>query len=67
MSYVAGATGAPRLAGCLMSIDCHISAIHPGGDHQIVVGEVVEIAAADPAANAKPLLFFCGRYAAVAE
>jgi flavin reductase (DIM6/NTAB) family NADH-FMN oxidoreductase RutF len=44
-----------------------ISAIHPGGDHQIVVGEVVEIATADPAANAKPLLFFCGRYAAVAE
>jgi len=67
VSFTAGATGAPRLTGSLMTIDCRISAIHPGGDHQIVVGEVIEIVTTDPETNTKPLLFFCGRYAGLGE
>jgi flavin reductase (DIM6/NTAB) family NADH-FMN oxidoreductase RutF len=67
VEYVSGATGAPRLTGSLMSIDCEISAVHPGGDHQIVVGEVIEIVAADVTASVKPLLYFGGRYANVSD
>jgi len=65
VGYSAGATGAPRLDGCLMNIDCRINAIHPGGDHRIVVGDVVEIATADPDAGVTPLLYYGGGYAAV--
>lgn len=67
VEYVLGDSGAPRLAGCLMNIDCHIDAVHPGGDHQIVVGEVLEIVMADPELGVKPLLFYGGRYGEVAD
>jgi flavin reductase (DIM6/NTAB) family NADH-FMN oxidoreductase RutF len=67
VEYTSGTTGAPRLDGCLMSIECRISAVHPGGDHQIVVGEVIEILSADDRHGARPLLYFGGRYANVAE
>lgn len=62
VDFSAGDSGAPRLAGALMTIDCRIQAIHPGGDHQIVVGDVLDIATND----GKPLLYFGGRYAELA-
>jgi flavin reductase (DIM6/NTAB) family NADH-FMN oxidoreductase RutF len=65
VEYTPGSTGAPRLAACLMTIECRVSAVHPGGDHQIVVGEVIEIVSAET--GARPLLYFGGRYANVAE
>lgn len=34
-------TGVPILAESLGWLDCVVQAIHPGGDHRIVVGEVV--------------------------
>lgn len=67
VSYVAGATDAPRLSGTLMSIDCRVSAVHDGGDHKIVVGEVVEIVTADEDTLAKPLLYYGGGYASLAD
>lgn len=66
VAHGAGATGAPRLEGALMSIDCRIHAVHAGGDHQIVVGDVVEIITADPGSGAQPLLYYRGGYANVA-
>ncbi len=65
VAFSAGATGAPRLDGALMCIDCRINAIHAGGDHQIVVGDVVEITTADPDSGTEPLLFYCGAYGCV--
>jgi 3-hydroxy-9,10-secoandrosta-1,3,5(10)-triene-9,17-dione monooxygenase reductase component len=67
IEYTAGSTGAPRLSGCLMSIECRISAVHPGGDHQIVVGEVIEILSAEVGDDVQPLLYFGGRYAKLAD
>lgn len=66
VAYSAGATGAPRIDGALMCIDCRIHAMHAGGDHQIVVGDVIEITTADPDSGAEPLLYYCGGYANVA-
>lgn len=34
-------TGSPVLAGSMAWLDCTVDAIHPGGDHLIVVGAVV--------------------------
>ena len=38
----AGATGAPILEEAAAFMECRVQAIHPAGDHSIVVGEVVE-------------------------
>lgn len=47
--------GAPVLEGALAWVDCTIDAVHPGGDHLIVVCAVRAIGA-DP--DRHPLLFF---------
>jgi flavin reductase (DIM6/NTAB) family NADH-FMN oxidoreductase RutF len=67
VTHEIGTSGAPRLAGSLMNIDCRINAVHAGGDHQIVVGEVLTIVSADLESGVKPLLYFGGRYADIAE
>jgi flavin reductase (DIM6/NTAB) family NADH-FMN oxidoreductase RutF len=38
----AGSTGAPILEEAPAFLECRVQAIHPAGDHSIVVGEVVE-------------------------
>lgn len=46
----------PLLSGCLAHIVCRRHAVHPGGDHRIVVGEVVDLELRDAAAD--PLVYF---------
>lgn len=41
LAYRAETTGAPVLADAIAWLDCRVAAVHPGGDHSIVVGEVV--------------------------
>ena len=53
-----GATGTPVLDGALAYAECRVYRIEPGGDHVIILGEVVAAAADD----AVPLLYFRGRY-----
>jgi flavin reductase (DIM6/NTAB) family NADH-FMN oxidoreductase RutF len=67
VSYIVGATGAPRLAGVLLSIDCRITAVHEGGDHKIVIGEVTEIITTNADDTRKPLLYYSGRYAGLGD
>jgi len=55
-----GETGAPILEDCLAYLECRVAQELPGGDHTIFVGEVV--AAGEPAQDARPLLFYRGRY-----
>jgi flavin reductase (DIM6/NTAB) family NADH-FMN oxidoreductase RutF len=55
--------GAPRLDGAAVSLCCVTQRIHEGGDHWIVVGEVVAIHR--PEEPLPPLVFFSGRYAAL--
>ena len=52
-------TGAPRISGVLAWIDCDIEQIHPGGDHDIVVGRVRDLEAAQ---ERGPLVFYRGGY-----
>lgn len=66
VAHERGTTGAPVLAGALLSIECTVSSIVPGGDHQIMLGEVRRIVSND-SPGIEPLLYFGGRYAAVAK
>jgi flavin reductase (DIM6/NTAB) family NADH-FMN oxidoreductase RutF len=42
LSCVSGVTGSPLLVDSIASFDCRLHATHPGGDHSIFVGEVVQ-------------------------
>ena len=53
------ATGSPILDDAVAWIDCETEAIHSAGDHDIVVGRVVDL---DVAAPRPSLLFFQGGY-----
>jgi len=55
------ATGAPLIEGALAVLECRTHARHPGGDHLIVLGEVLALATRHPAAS-RPLVFFASRY-----
>ncbi len=50
--YRLGTTGAPILEEAIAHVECQVRDIHAGGDHSIVVGEVVE---AGVAKDADPL------------
>jgi flavin reductase (DIM6/NTAB) family NADH-FMN oxidoreductase RutF len=52
--------GGPLLEGCMAALGCRTHGIHEGGDHWIVVGEVVATYRADE--GGPPLVFFSGRY-----
>jgi 3-hydroxy-9,10-secoandrosta-1,3,5(10)-triene-9,17-dione monooxygenase reductase component len=54
-----GRSGAPILAGALAHVQCELEAVHPGGDHEIVVGRVVDM---EIRRDAYPLLFFRGSF-----
>jgi len=55
-----GVTGSPLIEDTLATIDCTVEAVHPGGDHSILVGRVEELGVGDP--DADPLLFYRGEY-----
>jgi len=54
-----GAGGAPILKDSLGVFECERHAVHDGGDHHILIGQVVK---ASFDAGLDPLLFFRGRY-----
>ncbi len=63
LAYDRGLGDAPLLDGCTARFECRHSAGHDGGDHLIVVGEVLRIVQADLA----PLVFHRGRYVTLGD
>jgi 3-hydroxy-9,10-secoandrosta-1,3,5(10)-triene-9,17-dione monooxygenase reductase component len=53
-------SGAPLIHGALAWLDCRIEAVHPAGDHYLVLGRVDHLRAAD----GEPLLFYRGTFGA---
>jgi flavin reductase (DIM6/NTAB) family NADH-FMN oxidoreductase RutF len=53
-----GSNGAAILDGVLGYVECKIKECHDGGDHTIVVGDIIEA----HASGERPLIFFKGRY-----
>ena len=57
-------TGVALLDGALSTFECRTTEVHPGGDHSIVVGEVVSVATS--AHPGEALLYYRGRYVTLA-
>jgi 3-hydroxy-9,10-secoandrosta-1,3,5(10)-triene-9,17-dione monooxygenase reductase component len=53
----------PLLEGVLATLQCRVAARHPGGDHEIVVGEVLDATSH----HGEPLLYFRGQYGRLAQ
>lgn len=57
-----GRLGLPVLDGALAAMECRVEHVYPGGDHKIVVGELVHGVCYDE--EAAPLVYFKGEYSA---
>lgn len=55
-----GSTGAPLAAGALGVIECELAEIYAGGDHDLFLGQVVEVRLGDTRKG--PLIFHEGGY-----
>jgi flavin reductase (DIM6/NTAB) family NADH-FMN oxidoreductase RutF len=56
-------TGTPILDGALAALECRTTAVHDGGDHSIVVGEVLGVTGpVQRDAEGGPLIYHAGRY-----
>ncbi len=53
-------SGCPVLPGCIVGMECRKHAIYDGGDHVIIVGEVLNFHSEE--GDGRPLLFYQGRY-----
>lgn len=56
-------SGAPLIAGALAWLDCRTAAVHPAGDHLIIVGDVR--ATSKKSAEGRPLAYYQGTYRTV--
>jgi len=56
----AGPDGAPQLVGCLAAFHCTRFAVHPAGDHSMIVGEIKH--ASECPGEGAGLLFDQGRF-----
>ena len=59
--FTTGPQGEPKLIDALAHFTCAAFAVHPGGDHQIIVGEVLQFESVE----ANPLIFYSGGYRAL--
>ncbi|WP_308279827.1 flavin reductase family protein [Phycicoccus mangrovi] len=57
-------TGVPLVDGALTTLECRTTAVHPAGDHVIVVGEVLGLEIPDTVGPA--LVHYRGRYGSIA-
>ncbi len=62
IAWHAAPDGLPLMEGCLARLECDVVAEHDAGDHTVMIGRVTATASGEGA----PLLYFRGRYAAVA-
>lgn len=63
VEYRLGSLGAPLIENALVHLECRLAERIDGGDHIIVIGDVV---AGERVRDAEPLLFHGGRYARLA-
>ena len=60
LTYETWDSGCPVLPDCLANLECATEAVHPGGDHLIVIGRIARSRWAEAG---RPLLHFGGIYA----
>src|SRR2546421_1456358 len=62
VEFKRGLTGVPLLPNCLAYLECSIHAIHPGGDHRIIVGLVRHGQLGSHRQDIQPLLYYTRSY-----
>lgn len=60
LGWTAGVDGAPLVDGSVARFECRLHAVHEGGDHRVIVGEVERFSFSE----GEPLIFVQGGYAA---
>jgi flavin reductase (DIM6/NTAB) family NADH-FMN oxidoreductase RutF len=60
----APATRAPVIEGSLAWVDCRVELVHDAGDHELIIGRVLDLEVGAEAGQ--PLLFFRSEFATVA-
>lgn len=63
MTFDVWDTGCPVLPGCMATMECDTRAVHEGGDHIIVVGQVRRLVYDRD--GTRPLIYYRGRYEAI--
>ena len=61
--HPAPGTGAPVIDGSLAWVDCRVELVHDAGDHELILGRVLDLGVGE----GSPLLFFRSRFATVAH
>ena len=61
--HPAPVTGSPVIEGSLAWVDCRVELVHDAGDHELILGRVLDLGTGD----GSPLLFFRSRFATVAH
>jgi 3-hydroxy-9,10-secoandrosta-1,3,5(10)-triene-9,17-dione monooxygenase reductase component len=61
LQFDRGIGGAPLLADCAAQFQCRLAFRYDGGDHEIIVGEVLTLAHS----SMPPLVYYGGRYGAI--
>lgn len=59
LDWERSAHGGPSLPGVLMRVHCTVEQVHVAGDHDVVVGRVVEL---EDGESGRPMLFYRGRF-----
>ncbi len=59
LDWEPSARGGPSLPGVLMRVHCTVEQVHVAGDHDVVVGRVVEL---EDGESGRPMLFYRGRF-----
>ena len=60
-------TGAPVLDDALAVLECRTTAVHDGGDHSIVVGQVAAVSVPADSDRRGPLVHYAGTYRRLAR
>ncbi len=63
IAYRTEATGSPVLDLALAFVDCKVTNVLPGGDHDIFIGEIV----AGGSREGRPLVFYGGQYGSLSS
>ena len=60
-------TGAPLLDDALVTLECQTTAVYAGGDHSIIVGQVVAATSTEGPPSRGPLMYYAGTYRRLQE
>ena len=58
-----GQSGLPVISNCIFSLECNIRNTYPGGDHEILIGEVVHAKVSDD----MPSIWFDGNFNSISQ